>query len=66
MLERAEQATAASGGSRELAKGRNKENFDSEQRRKTTIFLTAKQRENQVETNFFKTLGKIFTFIEFC
>ncbi len=52
MLERAEQATAAGGGNRELAKGRNKENFDSEQRRKATIFLTVKQRE----TNFFKTL----------
>ncbi len=30
MLEKAEQTTAASGGNREYAKGRNKENFNGE------------------------------------
>ena len=54
MLERAEQATAADGVNGESAKGRNKENFDSEQRRKTTIFLTAKQRVNKGKRIFSK------------
>ncbi len=37
---KAEQATAAGGGSRELAKGRNKEEFRQRSMRKATIFLT--------------------------
>ena len=39
-VQRAEQTTAAGGGNRENAKGRNKENFDRLSRRKATIFLT--------------------------